>query len=205
MTNLHGQELSGLYSADELKQMLGSVGANVAVSRSVVFYSPKSIHLGSDIRIDCFSVLSGGPSGIVIEDHVHISTYVFLAGSSGKIHLEAFAGVASRTTIYTGTDDFVEGFITGPTVPDKYRKVRTGDVVLKRHALVGSGCVVLPDVTIGLGASVGALSLVNKDVPEFAVVAGQPIRQIGQRNRRILELEKEFLDEKQKQLSESQP
>jgi acetyltransferase-like isoleucine patch superfamily enzyme len=43
-----------------------------------------------------------------------------------------------------------------------------------------------------LGASVGALSLVNKSVPDFAVVSGNPIRRIGTRDRRLLELEMQF-------------
>ena len=195
-----GYDLGAQYSADELKRMLGSVGDDVSVSRSVIFYAPKNVHVGSNVRIDCFGVISAGSSGIVIEDHVHISTYVFLAGSSGKIHLESFTGLASRTTVYTATDDYSEGFMTNPTVPDKYKKVRTGDVVLKKHVLVGCGSVLLPGVTLGLGASVFALSLVNQSVPDFAIASGIPIRIIGKRDRRILELEREFIDEKQKTL-----
>ena len=95
--------------------------------------------------------------------------------------------------------------MSNPTVPDKYKNVQTGDVVLRRHALVGCNCVVMPGVTIGLGAAIGAFSFVNKNVDEFAVVAGHPTRLVGHRDRHILELEKEFLDEKQRQLSESQP
>ena len=193
-----GQDLGALYSIDELKQMLGSVGDGVSVSRSVVFYSPQNVHLGSNVRIDCFGVITACSSGIVIEDHVHISTYCFLVGSSGRIHLESFTGLSSRTTLFTATDDYSDGFMTNPTVPDKYKKVRTGDVVLKRHALVGCGSVLMPGVTLGLGASVGALSLVNKSVPEFAIVSGNPIRIIGHRDRRILELEREFINEKQR-------
>ena len=75
----------------------------------------------------------------------------------------------------------------------EFRKVTSGDVVFKKHALIGSGSVIMPGVTIETGAAVGALSFVNKNVPEFAVAAGIPARVIGQRNRRLLELEKTFL------------
>jgi galactoside O-acetyltransferase len=93
--------------------------------------------------------------------------------------------------------------MSNPTVPLEYRKVRSGDVVLKKHALVGSGSVIMPSVTLGIGASVGALSFVNRDVPEFAIVAGTPARIIGQRNRRILDLERKFLADKSAALFES--
>jgi acetyltransferase-like isoleucine patch superfamily enzyme len=194
--NMCGKELGALYSPVELREMLGSVGENVSVNRSAVFYSPKSIHLGSNVRIDCFCLLSAGPRGIEIGDHVHVSAYVALFGSSGKIEVGPFCALSSRVGVFTATDDYSEGFMSNPTVPLEYRKVRSGDVVLKKHALVGSGSVIMPGVTLGIGASVGALSFVNRNVPEFAIVAGTPARIVGQRNRRLLDLEAKFLADK---------
>ena len=188
-----GQELGSLYTSEELRQLLGSVGENVSINRSVIFYGAKNIHVGSNVRIDCLSVLSASPQGIWIGDYVHIAAYVGLFGSSGKIHMESFSGLSSRISVYTGTEDYVEGFLGNPTIPLEWRKVTSGDVVLRKHALVGAGSVILPGVTIETGASVGSLSLVNKNVPEFRVAAGIPIRIVGQRNRRLLELEAEFL------------
>ena len=190
---MSGEDLGSLYSAEELRQLLGSVGENVAVNRSVVFYSPKNIHVGSNSRIDCFSILSAASQGIVIGDHVHISAYAALFGASGSIYVESFCALSSRVTVFTSTDDYVEGFMSNPTVPPEYRKEQSGDVVLKKHALIGCGSVIMPGVTVELGGSVGALSFVNKNVPEFAVVAGIPCRIIGQRNRRLLEFETAFL------------
>jgi acetyltransferase-like isoleucine patch superfamily enzyme len=43
-------------------------------------------------------------------------------------------------------------------------------------AWVGAGATVLPGVTIGKYAIVGAASVVTKDVPDYAVVAGNPAR-----------------------------
>jgi len=190
-----GPELGVLYSIEELRGMLGSVGDNVSVNRSTVFFGQKHIQLGSNTRIDCFCVLSASPAGISIGDHVHISAYAALFGSSGRIEVESFCALSSRVTVYTATDDYVEGFLSNPTVPAKYRKVSCGDVVFQKHALVGAGSIVMPGVTMGTGASVGALSFVNKNVPEFAIAAGIPIRIIGQRNRRLLELEADLVAE----------
>ena len=41
---------------------------------------------------------------------------------------------------------------------------------------LGVGCVVLPGVTIGRGAVIGAGAVVNEDIPEYAVAAGVPAR-----------------------------
>jgi acetyltransferase-like isoleucine patch superfamily enzyme len=51
--------------------------------------------------------------------------------------------------------------------------------VIKRGARVGGGSVLLPGVTIGENAFVGAGSVVTKDVPDFAIVAGNPARVVG--------------------------
>jgi galactoside O-acetyltransferase len=183
------------YSSDELRTLLASVGDNVNVHRSVQMFSPHLIHIGSNVRIDCFSLLSAGQEGIFIGDHVHLAAGVYLFGSGGRIVLESFCGLSSRVAVYTATDEYMEGFLTNPTVPMKYRKVRQGDVVLRRHVVVGASSIVMPGVTLGLAASVGVLTLVHKSVDDFAVVAGFPSRIIGKRDRRILEDEKKLLEE----------
>lgn len=48
--------------------------------------------------------------------------------------------------------------------------------VIKKGASIGSSAVILCNVTIGENAIVGAGSVVTKDVPSNAVVAGNPVR-----------------------------
>ncbi len=196
---MSGEDSGSVYTPAELRRILGSVGENVAVNRSVVFYSPKNIHVGSNSRIDCFSILSASSHGIVIGDHVHISAYVALFGASGSIHVASFCALSSRVTVFTSTDDYGDGFMSNPTVAREYRKESCGNVVFQKHALIGCGSVIMPGVTVEVGGSVGALSFVNKNVPEFGIVAGIPGRVIGQRNRRLLELETAFLAAKERQ------
>ncbi|ELY66876.1 acyltransferase [Natrinema versiforme] len=59
---------------------------------------------------------------------------------------------------------------------DEYR---TGEVVVGERAMIGAGAIVLPGVEIGEGASVAANSLVTRDVPAGATVAGVPARRMG--------------------------
>jgi maltose O-acetyltransferase len=60
---------------------------------------------------------------------------------------------------------------------------RGGDVIIGHHVWIGYRAVVLPGVTIGDGAVVGAGAVVTKDVEPFTIVAGNPARKIGERNR----------------------
>lgn len=56
---------------------------------------------------------------------------------------------------------------------------KAGPVLLKRNARVGSHCVVMPGVTIGRDAVVGAFSFVAHDVPDGAVAFGVPAKVRG--------------------------
>ena len=182
------------YSESELLEMFSSVGRDVRIHKSVIILGGKKIRVGSHVRIDCFSLLSAGEQGITIGDHVHIAVGVCLFGSGGRIQVNDFAGISARTLIYTATDDYTAGNLTGPTIPDKYRKVIQGDVILSKHSVIGCGSVVMP-CRIGVAATVGALSFVNKDVPDFEVVAGIPATRRSSRGREILDSEKRLREE----------
>ena len=60
---------------------------------------------------------------------------------------------------------------------------RGGDVVIGDRAWIAYRAVILPGITIGEGAIVAAGAIVTKDVPPFTIVAGNPARKIGERNR----------------------
>lgn len=60
-----------------------------------------------------------------------------------------------------------------------YVPVKHGPITIKDDAWLGTGVVVLPDITIGEGAVVGANSLVTKDVSPYSIVVGSPARVIG--------------------------
>jgi UDP-2-acetamido-3-amino-2,3-dideoxy-glucuronate N-acetyltransferase len=60
------------------------------------------------------------------------------------------------------------------TRKDEYR-----DTLVKRGATLGANCTIVCGVTIGEYAFVGAGSVINKDVPAFALMVGVPAKQIG--------------------------
>ncbi len=57
-----------------------------------------------------------------------------------------------------------------------YVPVRHGPIIIENDAWLGTGVVVLPDITIGEGAVVGANSVVTKDVRPYTIVGGSPAR-----------------------------
>lgn len=181
------------YLPEELAEMGVVCGQNVMIHRSVHFFGG-NIHIGSNVRIDCNCVITSRDP-VVIGNHVHLGIGVFIVGTAG-VTLEDYVGLSARVTIFTTSDDYSGGHLTNPTVPDKYRKVTAAPVHLEKHALVGSGSVIMPGVTLHRGASVGALSFVNKSVPAYAIVTGSPLRKLGTRNQNELDrLEKEYENE----------
>lgn len=53
---------------------------------------------------------------------------------------------------------------------------KKGRVILKKNCKIGANSVIMPGITIGENSVVGALSFVNKDIPDNVVAAGVPIK-----------------------------
>jgi acetyltransferase-like isoleucine patch superfamily enzyme len=53
------------------------------------------------------------------------------------------------------------------------------------YVWIGTRALILPGVHVGPGSVVGAGSVVTKDVPPYAIVAGSPARKIGERNQNL--------------------
>lgn len=181
------------YSYDELSALNVICGTNVQISRLTQIYS-SSLTIGNDVRIDDFCVLTGN---IKIGNNVHISNYCGLYGNGG-IELEDFAGLSSKVTIYSQSDDFTGESLTNPTVPDEFKNVKARKVSLRKHVIIGTGTSILPGVEIELGSAVGAMSLVYRSIPKFEIHAGNPARYINKRSKKLLELEATYGQSRQR-------
>ena len=60
---------------------------------------------------------------------------------------------------------------------------RGGDVLIGDRVWIGYRAIILPGVTIGEGAVIGAGAVVTRNVEPYAIVAGNPARKIGERNK----------------------
>lgn len=61
----------------------------------------------------------------------------------------------------------------------RYAVAKTGRILIKNGAWIGANAVILPGVTVGKGAIIGAGSVVTKDVKDEDVVCGVPAKSIG--------------------------
>lgn len=160
---------------------LGRTGTDVTIHPLARLLHGESISLGSNIIIDDF-VFVGRHEQLLIGNHVHIASHASITGG-GWCVLGDFSGISSGARILSGSDDLVDGRLTGPTVPGQFRSVTRDRIAVGRHVVIGANAVVLPGVTIGEGAIVGAGSVVTGNLDPWSVNVGQPARPVGERDR----------------------
>jgi galactoside O-acetyltransferase len=182
----------GYWESDDLRALgFKQVGRNVRVARSCTLIGLEHISLGNEIRIDDYVSIIAGCGFLELGDHIHIGAGCYLGCMAG-VTMADFSGLSQGVKVYSASDDYSGQHLTNPTVPTKYRRVKTGAVSLGRHVIVGSGSVILPNVVIGEGASIGALSLVTKRLAPWGVYFGSPARRLKARSQKMLEFEEKF-------------
>lgn len=181
--------MSNYYTRKELKKIgLNSFGENVLLSKKASIYSPDKISLGNNVRIDDFCILSGN---ITIGNYVHIAPFCGFFGRFG-IEIGDYSTTSSKVMIYSNSDDYSGESLVNPMIPEEYKNLETGKVIIKEHFIIGSGSVILPGVNIETGVAVGALSLVKKDLVSWGIYSGVPVKKIKDRKKDLLELQKKL-------------
>ncbi|AFG35209.1 acetyltransferase (isoleucine patch superfamily) [Fervidobacterium pennivorans DSM 9078] len=187
---------TSFYTPEELREIgFAKIGKNVLISRKASIYAPELIEIGDNVRIDDFCILSGR---IKLGSYIHVAAGCYLFAGDYGIEMEDFSGLSSRVAIYAVTDDYGGKYLTNPTVPSQYRNVVGGKVHIGKHVIVGTGVTILPGVTIGEGAAIGAMSLVTKDVQPWKIAVGIPAKEIKERSKDLLQLERK-LEESRRQ------
>lgn len=150
------------------------------IDKTIIVYGGE-LFVPNSSRIDALCVITGAPN-VSIGEYVHIATGVRLISSHDKITLNKGCFISMGSTLLTSSDDYKNGNLIGPTLPEEVKKVITGPIIFEEFAGIGAHTIVLPGVTIGYGAVVGANSLVNKDIPAGEIWGGTPAVKIGTRN-----------------------
>jgi acetyltransferase-like isoleucine patch superfamily enzyme len=114
--------------------------------------------------------------GCFIGDHVIVDL-----GHAEMITVEDGVSIAGGSRLLCHQRDFTEYF-----VGSDYNKLGYSikPIVLKKGCLIGMESFVLPGVTVGEGAIVGAGSLVAKDIPAWTVATGRPAKVVKEIKRR---------------------
>jgi len=110
-------------------------------------------------KLTIYNWLVQYPEGLTLGEHTDICAFTYINARHG-ITIEPDVQIGSHCSIYSVS-----------TIDDK-----AAPVVLKRNCRIGTHSTVMPGVTIGENAVVGAHSFVNKDIPANAVAYGVPAR-----------------------------
>jgi len=100
------------------------------------------------------------------------------AYSLGPIEVGKGATVAQEAYLCAGTHDFA----------DRHTPLMTAPIVIGPYAFVAARAFVLPGVTIGEGAVLGAMSLATADLSPWTIYAGTPAKPIKQRKKPALRI-----------------
>lgn len=177
--------MTSFYTETELREYgFKHIGNNVKISRKASFYGISNISIGNNVRIDDFCILSGK---IKLGSNIHISAYVALYGGEG-IELEDYVGISPRSTIYSAIDDFSGDYLIGPIHPEETTNVTGGKVLLKKFVQIGCNSVIFPNLIIGEGSVVGAMSLVKESIGKWGIYAGIPVKRIKDRGSGLMRL-----------------
>ena len=142
------------------------------------------VKLGKNVRLYAFVNLYGCDIG----DDTSIGTFVEIQkgakiGARCKIQSHTFIceGVTIEDEVFVGhnvnfLNDRHPAAVTGGGEVKREADWRLEPILVRRRAAIGTGAIILPGVTIGEAALVGAGAVVTMDVPDGAVVVGNPAK-----------------------------
>lgn len=155
-----------------------SIGEKVLIDDGVVLDAKgvtSTIELGNQILVGRNSILSCHDARIRMRSFVSIGPFCFFASKS---HID----IGSNVSIGSGTHLLAGGhMMEDPDTPIIQQARVSKGIVLEDDVWVGTGVKILDGVVVGHGSVVGAGAVVNKDVPAWAVVLGNPARVVQKR------------------------
>jgi len=182
LADLYGRFADGESEFDAImrrvlwRAMTRRFGDGVQIGRGVRWRHADTFSIGAGVFIGDHVVLQGRFDGsCTIGDHAWIGPQAFLDARSLVIEERVGWGPGAKVlgSMHTGMP---------ADVPIIDTELEIKPVHVGAWADIGVNAVILPGVTIGKGAIVGAGAVVTTDVPPFAVVAGVPARVIRYRS-----------------------
>jgi carbonic anhydrase/acetyltransferase-like protein (isoleucine patch superfamily) len=157
--------------------LFGAYGKDVYIEPGVVINRPRFVHMGNHVRIKRNTSINLHPKDkkskeilLFIGDNVIISESCFISACNHLV-IEENVGISPNVMIIDNSRK--PGDIS---LPSKEQKVESGYVRIGADSWIAYGACVLPNVTIGKHCVIGALSVVNKDIPPYSVAVGSPAK-----------------------------
>lgn len=158
------------------RSQLGACGQDVVIEEGVLVFHPEHVFLGDRVYVGHQTMLKGyHQNELRIGAGSWIGQQCFFH-SAGGIVIGQSVGIGPGVKVLTSVH--AEAARSTPILdaPLSFASVHIED-----GADLGVGAIVLPGVRIGRGAQVGAGAVVTRDVPPYAVVAGNPARVLRER------------------------
>ena len=168
----HRTHGSGEYRPEQLR----ALGSDCVLEPGVLIFHPENVTLGCNVYVGTYAILKGYyKNQLAVGDESCIGQQCFLHAPGG-LRIGRKVGVGPGVRIITSVHQEVPR-----SVPILDAAISLAEVVVEDEADLGVGAIVLPGVTIGRGAQIGAGAVVTRDVPAYAIAAGTPARVIGMR------------------------
>ncbi len=183
------------------RSLFKSMGRNVVLGKGITIRHPSKISLGNNVAIDDYSALDargGDDSAISIGDNTIISRNTILRTKDGTISIGRGSGIGSNCLLASSSKlEIGENLLMASCVCvlaggehafDRVDipivtqgMVPRGGITIGRNVWLGTHVTVLDGARIGDETIIGACSLVNRDIPEYAVAYGTPAKVIRDR------------------------
>lgn len=153
-----------------------ALGKGVVLEPGVLVFHPETIRIGASVYVGHGTMLKGYYKGsMTIGDGTWIGQMCFFH-SAGSITIGQNVGIGPGVKILTSAHRLDE-----LDKPILHATLDFAPVVVDDDADIGVNAVILPGVTIGRGAQVGAGAVVTESVPPYAICAGVPAKVLRSR------------------------
>jgi len=167
---------SELLTKNELSKInFKKIGSNIKISKNVTIIGAKNISIGSNVRIDDYTIISALEGKLNIGSNVHIGGQSYF-GCGGEVQIGNNIHISQGVKVYSKVDNYLE-YDDEPSVILK-------KVLIKDKVIIGSGTVIVGNVTINEGTTIGALSFVKKNLNSWSIYGGNPLSFIKARKKR---------------------
>jgi len=174
--------MNSFYSLKEMEHLgLKKYGEDVRISKLAVITHPELLSIGSHVAIDPFVYIS---PKMEMGNYIHIAPFVGIGGTrESSCVLRDFTSVSQGCKLICGTDRFLGEGLLGPVIPEKFRSVIHGKIIMERFSALAANVTVMPNILVGEGSVVGACSLVTENVKSWSVYHGVPAKFVKKREK----------------------